>query len=86
VAGSIEKIDLDVFIVKAHHGSSYRNTALLLNFHPVAARMVFDLARFYSARFLDSAPEKQQFFRKRGFSGIGVADDPKRSALCYFLL
>ena len=62
VTGSIEDINLIIFIVKLHHRGSYRDTTLFLYIHPVGCSGLLYLIALYSTRYLNLSTKKQQFF------------------------
>ena len=84
VTRSIQNVDLMVFVVKCHHGSCYRDTTLLLYFHPVGSSGLFNLVRFNHTGYVNGTSEKQQLFSQSCLSGIRVTDDCKRSSSFYF--
>ena len=62
VTGSVEDINLIIFVIELHHGGSYRNTTLFLYIHPVGCSRFLYLIALYSTRHLNLSTEKQQFF------------------------
>ena len=59
VTGSIENVNLIVPIVEFHHGSRYRNTTLLFDFHPIGRSRLFNFITLYCASYLYLTSEKQ---------------------------
>ena len=81
VAGGVEEIDRVTFVVELHHGARHRDSALLLDFHPIGRRMPPALARLDGAGHLDRAAVEQQLFRQRRLPGVRVRNDRERPAL-----
>ena len=84
VTGRVEDVHLVVAVVKLHHRRRNRNTALLLDVHPVRRRCFPDFIAFHGSSHLNLAAEEQKFLRQRGFTGVGVADDGESSPAFYF--
>jgi hypothetical protein len=64
-------------IRELHNRGSHRDTALLLQRHPVRCRVARGLTALDGTGQLNRAAEQQQFFRERGLTRIGVGDDRK---------
>ena len=64
-------------ILEFHHRGCDRDTALLLDFHPVGGGGLLYLVALYGSGHLYLATEEQEFFCQCGFAGIGVGDDGK---------
>ena len=63
VAGGVQNIDAEAFILELHDGRGHRNTALLFNFHPVGDRMAAVLFALDRAGQGNGAAVEQEFFR-----------------------
>ena len=59
MTGSIEDINLILFIVELHHRGGYRDTTLLLYIHPVRCSGFLYLIALYSTCHLDLSTKKQ---------------------------
>ena len=86
MARRIEDVDAAARVVELQHRRRDRDTALLLNLHPVRHRMALRLARLDGAREVDGTTVEQEFLRQRRLTGIRVRDDRKRAALLDFLI
>src|SRR6185437_1058476 len=84
VTWRIQQVNKNVVIFKAHYRRSHRDTSLALYLHKVTSRVLFYFITFHSSRYLNGATEKQQFFGKGCFTGIGVGNDGKCSSPAYF--
>ena len=86
VTGSVENIDLAIFVLETHHRSGYRNSTLTLNLHEVGSGPFLDLVRFDSPRHMNRTSKKQQLFSQSGFTGIRVTNDGERPSPSNLLL
>ena len=77
VTGSIQQVDQHVLVLKAHDRSGHRDTALPLDLHKVAGRVLLDLIAFYGTGRLDGAAKQQEFLGQGRLTGIGVGYDGK---------
>ena len=73
-------------VVKAHDGSSDRNTALFLYLHPVGSSRLANLITFNRAGYMNGTAVEQKFLGQRRLTGIRVRDNRKSAASEYFLL
>jgi hypothetical protein len=81
VARRVEEIDRVPFVVELHHRARHRDSALLLDFHPVGGRVPLALARFHRPGHLDRAAVQQQLLGERRLARVRVRDDRERPAL-----
>ena len=79
VARRVEQVEdgNPVPLERHHRGRRHRNTALLLDLHPVRARPPRLAARLDLTGDMDGAAEQQQLFRQGGLAGVGMRDDGK---------
>jgi len=82
----VQQVDLAAGVFEFHDRRGDGNAAFFLDGHPVGKRVFRRFPRLDGARHLDGAAEKQQLFRKRCFSRVGMADDPERPAAFNFFL
>ena len=59
MTGSIENINLIIFVIKLHHRGGYRDTTLLLYIHPVRCSRFLYLITLYGTSYLNLPTEKQ---------------------------
>ena len=84
MTGSIEDVDFIIAVVETHYRRCHRDTALLLNLHPVACGGLLDFVRFHGAGYMDCASEKKQFLGESSLAGIRMRDDGESAAAGYF--
>ena len=75
----ILRVDRMSRILELHHRAGYRDSALLLDFHPIRCRMARALPRLDRAGKLNGAAEQQQLFGQRRLAGIRVRNDRERA-------
>ena len=75
VSRGVQDVDAEVPVIELHHRRSHRNTALLLDFHPVGNRVLHGFFAFDHAGGLDGPAVEQQFFSQGGFARVGVGND-----------
>jgi len=85
VAWGVQDVDFIIVVIEAHHRGGHRDTALLLDFHPVGGGGLLDLVGLDGTGHVDGTPKEQEFFSKGGFAGVGVTDDGERASPGYFL-
>ncbi len=78
VAGRVEEVDLVSLVLELHHAGCDRDTAFLLQLHPVRCRVACCATRLHRPREMDRSAVQEELFRQRGFPRIGVADDGER--------
>ena len=83
VTRCVQNVDFVAGIIECHDGGSYRDTTLLLDFHPVGRGRLLDLVGFDCTGYVDRSTKQQQFFGKRCLTGIRVTDDCKCSSSFY---
>ncbi len=76
MARGIQNVHALACIVELQDRGSDRNTALLLDIHPVGHSVLGALLALDGAGLIDGSTVQQQLFGQRRFAGIGVADDP----------
>lgn len=76
----IKQINDVILILKLHHGTGDRNTALLFHFHPVTRGMTGGLAALDGTGELNGAAEKQELFGQCCFTSVRVRNNGKRTA------
>ena len=84
VARRVEQIDDVILVFELHHGTRYRDAALLFHFHPVACGMARSLAPLDSTGHLNGAAEEQQFFRQGRFTRVRVRNNGKSATTAHF--
>ena len=72
---SIQKIDGVGAVIELQHRGGDRNAPLFLQLHPVGGHLALFTTCFHRTGLLDGTPVKQEFFRERGFTRVGVGDD-----------
>ena len=80
VTGGIEDVDAGAVVGKLQHRGGNRNTALLLDIHPVRDGVLGRALALDRAGGLDAAGIEQQLLGKRGLTGVRVADDRECAA------
>src|SRR5207302_5332729 len=75
----IQQVDRMSRILELHHRAGYRDSALLLDFHPIRCRMARALPRLDRAGELNGAAEQQQLFGQRRLAGVRVRNDRERA-------
>ena len=80
VAGGIEDVDTGAVVGELQHRGGNRNTALLLDVHPVRDGMLGRALALNRAGGLNAAGIEQQLLGKRGLTGVRVADDRECAA------
>ena len=84
MARRIEDIDPTAVIIKLEHRTRDRDTALLLDLHPVRHRMTLRLARLDGAREMDCAAIEQEFLRERRLTGVRMRNNREGTSLLDF--
>ena len=84
MAGRIEQVEHFAIEIKGHDGGCDGNAPLLLDLHPVRARAAAIALGLDHSGQLNRAPEQEQLFGQRGFTGIGVGDDGEGAAFLDF--
>ena len=77
VARRVEQIEDAPVILERHHRGDDRDSALLLDRHPVRLRGVAVALGLDLAGELDGAAEQQQLLGQRGLAGVRMRDDGK---------
>ena len=80
VPGRVEQVDDAALVRELHDRGRDRDSALLLQPHPVGGRMARSLASLDGARHLDRAAEQQELFGQRRLAGVRVRDDRKTAS------
>ena len=80
VARRIEQVDLVAVVLELHDARRDRDTALLLELHPVARRVPLRPACLDGAGEVNGPAVEKELFGQRGFPGIRVTDDGERPA------
>ena len=75
VTGCVENVHFVAFVVELHDRSSDRDTALLLDFHPVGGGGFLNLVVFDGAGHLNLSTEEEELFGEGGFTGVRVRND-----------
>ena len=92
MARGIQNVHALACIVELQDRGSDRNTALLLDIHPVGHSVLGALLALDGTGLIDGSTVQQQLFGQGRFAGIGVADDRKRPAaldlftICHILI
>ena len=92
MARGIQNVHALACIVELQDRGSDRNTALLLDVHPVGHSVLGALLALNGTGLIDGSTVQQQLFGQGRFAGIGVADDRKRPAaldlftICHILI
>jgi len=85
VTRGVEQVDRATGVIELEDGRTDRNTALLLEFHPVGGGGALVLTVLDGAGEVDGIAVKQEFFRERGLARVGVRDDREGAAAGDFL-
>ena len=80
MARSIQNVDALALVAELKDGGRDRNTALLLDLHPVRNRMAAVLLALDHAGLLNRSAVQQEFLCQRSFSGIRMRNDRKSSS------
>ena len=80
MAGGVQNVDAEAFILKLHDGRCDRDASLLLNLHPVGHGGAGVFLALDRACLRNGAAVEQKFFRQGRFTGVWVRNDRKRSA------
>eukprot|EP00963_Diacronema_lutheri_P010714 scaffold1141_cov333-Pavlova_lutheri.AAC.42 len=80
MSGSIEQVELYSFVFESHGCTRDGYSSRLFDFHPVRGGMSLRAPGLDCSGFVDGPSVQQKFFGEGGLSGVGMADDSKRSA------
>ena len=79
VAGRVEQVEGETVALEGHHRACDRDTALLLDLHPVGPRAATLAAGLDVAGEPDGPARHQQAFGQRRLAGVGMRDDGEGS-------
>ena len=77
VAGGVQNVDAEAFVLELHDGRGDGDTALLFNLHPVGGGGAGVFLALDDAGLVDGASVEQEFFGQCGLTGVRVRDDRK---------
>ena len=77
VARRIQQVQLVAEVLELQHGARHRDTALLLELHPVRGGVARGATRLHRAGQVDRAAVEQQLFGQRRFASVRMRDDRK---------
>ena len=80
MAGGVQNVDAEAFILELHHRGGDGNAALLLNLHPVGGGGPAVLLALDHAGLGDGASVQEELLRQSGLAGVGVGDDGEGAA------
>ena len=80
----IQNVDALALIAELQHRGRYRNTALLLDLHPVGNRMTAVFLALDHAGLLNGSAVEQKLLRNGGFTGVRVRNDCKCAPIFNF--
>ena len=84
VPRGIHQVEHATFKREIQHGTGNRNTALLLNLHPVTDGITAVRLGTHVARLADDVSVPEELFGDGGLTRVGVADNSKSAALFDF--
>ena len=80
----IQNVDALTLIAELQHRGRYRNTALLLDLHPVGNRMTAVFLALDHASLLNGSAVEQKLLCNGGFTGVRVRNDCKCAPIFNF--
>ena len=80
VAGGIQNVDAETFVLKLHHRGGHRDPPLFFNLHPVGGGRPGIFLSFHLSRLGNGPTIEQKFFRQGGLARVRVRDDGKGAA------
>ena len=86
MARGVQNVDALAFVAELKNGRSDRNTALLLDFHPVGNRVAAVLLALDHAGLLNSSAVQQEFLGYGRFTGVRMRNNRKCAAIFNFFL
>ena len=84
MARGVQNVDALTLVPELQHRGRDRNTALLLDLHPVGNRMAAVFLALDHAGFLNRAAVEQKLLGDGGFTGVRVRNDRKRAPVFNF--